>query len=1169
MFLLFEINFAKESKKNPFSNFGWIIQIRGFSMKKNTGALLVGTLFLTLGAAAFGIVENDNNVSQVTAAADDPAAYWSTLTATDGSVYGNTFRQQLETIMINKGSTTGTNSYSALNTILGKSDTNGTDSVMAFYRDHSASSSWNKEHCWPNSRGAGENQGYAGTDPQVIRPTNSSDNSSRSNYMYGEVANPTTATYSQSTGWDPAAFGYEGARGEAARIILYTAVRYYNKSLSGAGGSYNGSATSMELTNNLNDATTNGTMGKLSDLLHWNDEYPVTDVETYRNNYLSGAITGSTYDYCRNPFIDHPEWANYIWDANGIRTSAYSTTSVSVASSSVSVNKGSNVTDQATANQFASSVSWSVSSSDSSVATATVSSSGLVTIHGVKGGSATVTVSGTDGTTTKTAVIAVTVLSTDPTVTVSDSSMSLKVGTNGTTTLSSSNFSGAVSYSVASSTSSVATGSVSGTTLTVVPLSVGSATLTITATYGSETATATIDVTVAEAVTSTTIIPTTTNMPTAYPTTPTSYSLEGLDLTLNYVAVYSGVIQFKASQGYMLNSAPLNAISSLVIVYNSPTETSVPTITCGSSSALGTTVTPDISGSTYTYTLGGATYFKIMANTNAGKISSLTFNFGSSSKTLSSLEVTTPPTKTSYFVGDTLNTNGLVVTANYEDSTTSDVTSLCSYNPTNLTLAGAQTVTASYGGKTATFSVNVSVNSLSSIAISSTPSKTAYHVGEAFASAGLEVTATFASGSTSDVTSLCTLDPADGTVFSSAGNPTITVSYTSGAVTKTASFTVTVTTAPALSSIAVTTQPTKTSYTVGQTFDTTGLVVTGTYSDSSTADVTSFCTLSPASGSTLNNAGSQTVLVTYLGKAATFNVTVAAAGEGKAYNLITDASGLVSGSNYLICTATTGDGFVMGSTCSGSYYNNIGYSFSAGQPVTLDTGMLPLTLGGSAGAWTFGDTVNGGSLYTSAAKSLKFNATASTWTISVAATGVATITCTTSSYGSLEYNAAAPRFTTYTPTSNQSPVYLYVQSSGSSDTSATEASSWAANFVAAINPNCDSIQQAAKTPDATFVSTWANQKTAFESLSEAAQTLVKDDASSEANIVSARTLYKFILGKYGTASLNNFLAADIPSASLAPDLVSPSSEEGVLLVAGILLAMGIGGIFLLRRKKVN
>ena len=767
-------------------------------MKKHTSVLLFGTLFLTLGTAAFEIVKNDTQAIQVNAAADDPATYWNDLTATDGSVYGNTFRKQLEDIMVNKGSSNGTNSYSALNNILTKSDTNGGSSVLAFYRNHSASSGWNKEHCWPNSRGAGENSGYAGTDPQVIRPTNSSDNSSRNNYMYGEVANPLTATYSQSTGWDPAAFGYEAARGEAARIILYTAVRYYNKNLSGAGGSYNKtglvSATSMELTNNLNDATINGTMGKLSDLLHWNTEYAVTDTEQYRNNYLSGAISGSTYDYCRNPFIDHPEWANYIWDNNGIRSTAYSTTSVSVASSSVSVNKGNNVTDQATANNFASTVSWNVASSDSSVATATVSSSGLVTVHGVKGGSATITVSGTDGTTTRTAAIAVTVVSTDPTVTISPFSLSLKVGTNGTATVGNTNFAGSVSYAVVSTSPSVATGSVSGGTLTIVPLSVGSTTLTITGTSGSQSASAVMTVTVNDA---------------------SSY-------------------------------------------------------------------------------------------------------------------------------GDT-------------------------------------------------------------------------------------------------------------------------------------------------------------------------------------------------------------------------------------YNLVTGTDDLTVGEKYLI--AASGYDYAVATTQN---TNNRGQALlvknTTEKTATLQDGVAKFTLqvGTSAGTFAFSD----GSGYLYAASSsenyLRTETTISansSWTIAISNEVASIVANGSYTHKFLQYNLSASIFSCYSSAS-QNPLALYKQGSGgSTDTSAADASSWAASFVTAIGSHCDAAQQAANTPDVNLVNAWAGQQTSFEALSGAAQPLVKADYSSDSNITAARALYNFILGKYGTGSLTNFLGTEVPYAARVTDHSWSSSEEAILFVAAILLAGALGGIFLLRRKK--
>ena len=47
-----------------------------------------------------------------------------------------------------------------------------------------------------------------------------------------------------------------------------------------------------------------------------------------------------------------------------------------------------------------------------------------------------------------------------------------------------------------------------------------------------------------------------------------------------------------------------------------------------------------------------------------------------------------------------------------------------------------------------------------------------------------------------------------------------------------------------LTGIEVTTQPTKVAYTEGETFDPTGMVVTGTYSDSTTEEISDY-TFSP------------------------------------------------------------------------------------------------------------------------------------------------------------------------------------------------------------------------------------------------------------------------------------------------------------------------------------
>ncbi len=80
-----------------------------------------------------------------------------------------------------------------------------------------------------------------------------------------------------------------------------------------------------------------------------------------------------------------------------------------------------------------------------------------------------------------------------------------------------------------------------------------------------------------------------------------------------------------------------------------------------------------------------------------------------------------------------------------------------------------------------------------------------------------------------------------------------------------------------LSAIAVTTQPTKAEYTVGDALDLTGCVVTATYSDNTTSNVTSSCTFSPANGAKLETAGTQKVTVSYESKTTSFNVTVNAA----------------------------------------------------------------------------------------------------------------------------------------------------------------------------------------------------------------------------------------------------------------------------------------------------
>ncbi len=207
---------------------------------------------------------------------------------------GAEFRNALQTIMA--GKKTKTTDYSSCLSIGAKAaayPNANSSTFVPFYHDTSVTattSQCNREHTWPDSRGSGKSG--PGADPFIIRPTLTSDNSDRSNYFYGTRGKTNKE-------WDPVSCGFEGARGESARVILYAATMYYK-------------SHGFSLSNNPSDSTNLKTMGTLSTLLTWNNAYAPTPIEIQINNYLS------TQGYGRNPFVDHPEYANYIWDNNGL-----------------------------------------------------------------------------------------------------------------------------------------------------------------------------------------------------------------------------------------------------------------------------------------------------------------------------------------------------------------------------------------------------------------------------------------------------------------------------------------------------------------------------------------------------------------------------------------------------------------------------------------------------------------------------------------------------------------------------------------------------------------------------------------------------------------------------------------------------------------------------------
>ena len=157
---------------------------------------------------------------------------------------------------------------------------------------------WNREHIYPQSRG-----GYAnGTESiadgiSIWLPTNADDilaghadahhlraedgaeNSLRSNKDYG------------LTGYNGPSGTMGSWKGDVARSVFYMAVRY----------------NALSVVNGDIADTTVGQLGDLASLLTWNTLDPSDDFEMNRNNYIY------TWQVNRNPFIDYPELANYIW----------------------------------------------------------------------------------------------------------------------------------------------------------------------------------------------------------------------------------------------------------------------------------------------------------------------------------------------------------------------------------------------------------------------------------------------------------------------------------------------------------------------------------------------------------------------------------------------------------------------------------------------------------------------------------------------------------------------------------------------------------------------------------------------------------------------------------------------------------------------------------------
>ena len=357
-----------------------------------------------------------------------------------------------------------------------------------------------------------------------------------------------------------------------------------------------------------------------------------------------------------------------------------------------------------------------------------------------------------------------------------------------------------------------------------------------------------------------------------------------------YDALYSATLvsisaTFNQGSTTVYDSAPLSSLKSMLTVtaaYDDGTTSPVTDYTLSGTLTTGT--------STITVTFGGKTAtFDVTVTATPVILNSISATFAQGGNTIYSTDSL-----------DTLK-QYLTVTATYSDNTTSTITN---YTLSGTLTAGTSTITATYSGKTATFSVIVTARAVASISATFTQGGNAIYPTDPLDSLKqyLVVTATYNNSDISAVTDY-TLS---GTL--SEGTSTVTVTYAE----KTTTFSVTVSAPATLSSIsAVFTQGNNTVYD-SATLDSlkSMLVVTATYSDSSTRAVTDY-TLS----GTLS-VGTSTITATYGGKTDTFSVTVTAtpatlSSISASFNpgaaTIYESTSLDSLKQYLTVTATYSD----------------------------------------------------------------------------------------------------------------------------------------------------------------------------------------------------------------------------------------------------------------------
>ena len=168
---------------------------------------------------------------------------------------------------------------------------------------------YNREHSVPKSWFGSASPMYS--DAFHLYPTDGRVNGQRNNYPYGECASGTTLGGGRALGklGSSTFSGFSGTvfepddeyKGDLARTYFYMATRYADKNFTSGEGDATFTYSSS------GNPKCNFTAYAKALFLKWHRQDPVSEKEFNRNNAIFAHQNN------RNPFIDHPELAEYIW----------------------------------------------------------------------------------------------------------------------------------------------------------------------------------------------------------------------------------------------------------------------------------------------------------------------------------------------------------------------------------------------------------------------------------------------------------------------------------------------------------------------------------------------------------------------------------------------------------------------------------------------------------------------------------------------------------------------------------------------------------------------------------------------------------------------------------------------------------------------------------------